>query len=80
MRIASWNINHIRQRLRLLVGWLARTHPDVVALQEFKCPTAQFPEHKLRAVGYACVFPGQCTCNGVALLARGKSRSRLSNN
>ncbi|MGV2589903.1 UNVERIFIED_CONTAM: endonuclease/exonuclease/phosphatase family protein, partial [Salmonella enterica] len=72
MRIASWNINHIRQRLSLLVDWLARTQPDVVALQELKCPTAQFPEDALKAAGYACVFAGQRTWNGVALLARGQ--------
>lgn len=72
MRVASWNINHINKRLSLLVDWLARTQPEVVALQELKCTTAQFPEHELQAAGYSCVFAGQRTWNGVALLARGQ--------
>ena len=71
MRFATWNINHVNKRIGLLVDWLARTQPDVVALQELKCTTADFPRAALEAAGYRAVVVGQRTWNGVALLARG---------
>ncbi|KQW43268.1 MULTISPECIES: exodeoxyribonuclease III [unclassified Roseateles] len=71
MRVASWNINSIGRRAELLLDWLARTQPDVVALQELKAPTEAFPTAALQAAGYASVVVGQRTWNGVALLARG---------
>ncbi|WP_458233014.1 endonuclease/exonuclease/phosphatase family protein [Roseateles sp. P5_E8] len=36
MRVATWNVNNVVRRLDLLLDWLARTQPDVVALQELK--------------------------------------------
>ncbi|RYF51831.1 MAG: exodeoxyribonuclease III, partial [Comamonadaceae bacterium] len=55
----------------LLVDWLQRTQPEVVALQELKCPTADFPTGAVEAAGYHPVVVGQRTWNGVALLSRG---------
>jgi exonuclease III len=43
MRVATWNINDIRKRLPLLLAWLEATRPDVVALQELKCPPQLAP-------------------------------------
>ncbi len=71
MRVATWNINNVVKRLDLLVDWLGRTRPDVVALQELKTPTADFPTAALEAAGYASLVVGQRSWNGVALLARG---------
>ncbi|WP_077003087.1 exodeoxyribonuclease III [Variovorax sp. KK3] len=71
MRIATWNINNVRTRLPLLLAWLNATQPDVVALQELKTTTEQFPRAELEAAGYGCMVVGQKTWNGVALLARG---------
>jgi exodeoxyribonuclease-3 len=71
MRIATWNVNHVRNRLPLLLAWLDATRPDVVALQELKCTEAAFPFEALAAAGYAAVVVGQRTWNGVALLVRG---------
>ena len=71
MRVATWNINHVTKRLALLVDWLERTKPDVVALQELKTPAASFPSDALREAGYESLVVGQRTWNGVALLARG---------
>lgn len=70
MRVATWNINNVNKRIDRLVDWLQRTRPDVVALQELKCPTAQFPDEALSAAGYRSVAVGQRTWNGVALLGR----------
>ena len=71
MRVATWNINNVNKRIDLLLDWLARTRPDVVALQELKAPTAQFPTEALEAAGYRSVVVGQRSWNGVALLSRG---------
>lgn len=70
MRVATWNVNHIGRHLEPLLDWLARTRPDVVALQELKTPTAGFPVEALRAAGYQSLVVGQNTWNGVALLGR----------
>lgn len=70
MRVATWNINHVNKRLDRLLAWLARTQPDVVALQELKVQTADFPTAVLQSAGYESVIVGQRTWNGVALLAR----------
>jgi len=52
MKIASWNINSLRKRQDRLFAWLEATKPDVVCLQETKCPDEQFPALALQAVGY----------------------------
>jgi len=71
MRVATWNVNNVIRRLDLLLDWLERTKPEVVALQELKTPTELFPAEALREVGYEALVVGQKTWNGVALLARG---------
>ncbi|MEO7335272.1 MAG: exodeoxyribonuclease III [Caldimonas sp.] len=71
MRIATWNINNINLRLPLLLAWLDATKPDVVALQELKSTTKDFPREALARAGYGATVVGQKSWNGVALLARG---------
>ena len=71
MKIASWNVNSLNVRLPHLQRWLQEFRPDVVGLQETKLEDARFPHEALAADGYGCVFSGQKTYNGVALLARG---------
>jgi len=71
MRLATWNINGVVRRLPLLLDWLSRAKPDVVALQETKATDAEFPKAELAAAGYGSVTVGQRPWNGVALLARG---------
>ena len=70
MKIASWNVNSLNVRLPHLVEWLASAAPDVVALQETKLENGKFPVDAISALGYRCVFSGQKTYNGVAILAR----------
>ncbi|MEP6873336.1 MAG: exodeoxyribonuclease III [Burkholderiales bacterium] len=70
MRIATWNINNIKLRLPVLLAWLDATKPDVVALQELKSTTNDFPTRELEQSGYGALAVGQKTWNGVALLAR----------
>lgn len=70
MRIASWNVNSIRQRERHVADWLARVQPDVLFLQELKCEERVFPAETFRALGYEAAVVGQKTYNGVAALCR----------
>src|SRR5881275_2511506 len=76
MKIASWNINSLRKRQERLLDWLAKEEPDVVCLQETKCSDDQFPELALSAAGYRCIFHGQKSYNGVAILSRYELRER----
>lgn len=70
MKIASYNVNGINGRLPVLLRWLEEDHPDVVCLQELKCADDRFPERELRKAGYAAVWHGQRSWNGVAILAK----------
>jgi len=70
MQIATWNVNSLRVRLEQLLPWLQTNAPDIVALQETKVIDEAFPAAALEAAGYHCVFNGQRTYNGVAILAR----------
>ena len=51
MRISSFNVNGIRAAGRRgFHGWLAATDPDVVALQEVRCPLEALPEYSRQRV------------------------------
>ncbi|MDB5632154.1 MAG: Exodeoxyribonuclease [Tardiphaga sp.] len=70
MRIATWNVNSVRQRLDHLLTWLKDCAPDIVCLQEIKCVDEAFPREAIEALGYNVVTHGQKTFNGVALLSK----------
>ena len=70
MRIATWNVNSIRQRMENLQAWLAETSPDIVCLQEIKCTDDAFPREAFETLGYNVAVHGQKTFNGVALLSK----------
>ena len=70
MRIATWNVNSVRQRLDSLQAWLKERDPDIVCLQEIKCQNEAFPREPLEAMGYNVAVHGQKTFNGVALLSK----------
>lgn len=70
MRLATWNVNSIRQRLDNLLAWLKERQPDIVCLQEIKCTDDAFPREALESAGYNVAVHGQKTFNGVALLSK----------
>jgi exodeoxyribonuclease III len=70
MRIATWNVNSIKQRFDNLVSWLRARQPDIVCLQETKCIDKEFPRESLEALGYNVAIHGQKAFNGVALLSK----------
>jgi exodeoxyribonuclease-3 len=70
IRIASWNVNSIRQRLPHLQDWLAAAAPDVACLQETKVQDHEFPRDAYEALGYHVHIYGQKSYNGVAIFSR----------
>ena len=70
MKIVTWNINSLRKRQDRLFTWLQATEPDIVCLQETKCPDEQFPALALQAAGYHSAYHGEKSYNGVAILAK----------
>jgi exodeoxyribonuclease-3 len=70
MKIVSWNINSLRKRQDRLFAWLEATKPDIVCLQETKCPDELFPALALQAAGYRSAYHGEKSYNGVAILAK----------
>jgi exodeoxyribonuclease-3 len=70
IKIATWNINSIRQRLEHLTSWLDHTQTDIVLLQETKVTDDKFPTEPLEERGYNLAFTGQKTFNGVAILSK----------
>src|SRR5262249_51132436 len=70
MRIATWNINSIKQRMDNLIAWLSERQPDVLCLQETKCVDEAFPREPLEAMGYNVAVHGQKGFNGVAVLSK----------
>jgi exodeoxyribonuclease-3 len=70
VRIATWNVNSIKQRLDGALAWLAERQPDIVCMQETKCVDDAFPREPFEALGYNLAVHGQKTFNGVALLSK----------
>jgi exodeoxyribonuclease III len=73
MRIATWNVNSIKQRLPRLFPWLDERQPDVACLQETKLADDAFIEavgDELSRRGYEVAYHGEATWNGVAILSR----------
>ncbi len=71
LTITTWNVNSVRLRLDQVCRFLRDVQPDVLCLQETKCPEDRFPLKEWRSLGYeAVVHCGQKGYNGVAILSR----------
>jgi exodeoxyribonuclease III len=73
MRIATWNVNSVRQRLPRLLQWLDERQPDVLCLQETKLANDLFFEllgDEVGERGYEVLPHGEASWNGVAILSR----------
>ncbi len=73
VRVATWNVNSVRQRVPRLLPWLDQRQPDVVCLQETKLADGAFARllgGELTSRGYAFALHGQAQWNGVAILSR----------
>jgi exodeoxyribonuclease-3 len=73
VRIATWNVNSVKQRVPRLLPWLDERRPDVVCLQETKLGNDAFAAllgSDLEQRGYAYALHGEAQWNGVAILSR----------
>ena len=73
MRVATWNVNSVKQRVPRLLPWLEERRPDVACLQETKLTDHAFDEllgEELAGRGYAVARHGEAQWNGVAILSR----------
>jgi exodeoxyribonuclease III len=73
VRVATWNVNSVKQRMPRLLPWLAQRRPDVVCLQETKLSDAAFTEllgAETAKRGYEIGYVGEAQWNGVAILSR----------
>ena len=70
MKIVSFNVNSLRQRLHQLQAVIDKHAPQFIGLQETKVQDHEFPLDALEAMGYQVIFAGQKTHYGVALMSR----------
>jgi exodeoxyribonuclease-3 len=73
VRIATWNVNSLKQRMPRLLPWLDQRRPDVVCLQETKLgddALAKLLGDALEERGYEVAAHGEAQWNGVAILSR----------
>jgi exodeoxyribonuclease-3 len=71
LTITTWNINSVRLRIELVAKLVRAVRPDIVCLQETKCPDDRFPHKRFRRLGYVhAAINGQKGYHGVAVLSR----------
>ena len=71
LTIATWNINSVRLRIDLVAKFIKAVRPDVLCLQETKCPDDAFPTKRFKRLGYEHIaLNGQKGYHGVATIAR----------
>jgi exodeoxyribonuclease-3 len=71
LTIASWNINSVRLRADLALAFLKKHQPDMLFLQETKCPDDAFPRKLFEKAGYPHIaVRGQKGYHGVATISR----------
>jgi exodeoxyribonuclease-3 len=73
VRVTTWNVNSVKQRVPRLLPWLDERRPDVVCLQETKLTDDAFDQllgQELADRGYQLARHGEAQWNGVAILSR----------
>jgi len=71
LTVTTWNINSVRYRIDLVAKFIKAARPDILCLQETKCPDDAFPRKRFRRLGYEHVaLNGQKGHHGVVVLSR----------
>jgi exodeoxyribonuclease III len=71
LTLTTWNINSVRLRIDLVAKFIKAVRPDILCLQETKCPDDKFPLKRFKRLGYEAVaLNGQKGYHGVAVLSR----------
>ncbi len=79
LSLTTWNINSVRLRIDLVAKFIKAMRPDVLCLQETKCPDDAFPLKRFKRLGYGHVaLNGQKGYHGVAVISKLPFASRDS--
>jgi exodeoxyribonuclease-3 len=71
LTVTTWNINSVRLRINLVAKFIKAVRPDVLCLQETKCPDDAFPIKRFKRLGYEHIaLNGQKGYHGVAIISR----------
>jgi exodeoxyribonuclease-3 len=71
LSVTTWNINSVRLRIDLVAKFIKAVRPDVLCLQETKCPDDAFPRKRFKRLGYEHIaLNGQKGYHGVAVVSR----------
>jgi len=71
LTVTTWNINSVRLRIDLVAKFIKAVRPDILCLQETKCPDDRFPLKRFKRLGYENVaLNGQKGYHGVVVLSR----------
>ncbi len=71
LTVTTWNINSVRLRIDLVAKFIKAVRPDLLCLQETKCPDDAFPLKRFARLGYThAALNGQKGYHGVAVLSR----------
>src|ERR1700694_5811682 len=71
LKVTTWNINSVRLRINLVARFVKAVRPDILCLQETKCPDDRFPFKRFKRLGYENVaLNGQKGYHGVVVLSR----------
>jgi exodeoxyribonuclease-3 len=71
LKFTTWNINSVRLRINLVAKFIKAVRPDVLCLQETKCPDDAFPWKRFKRLGYDHIsLNGQKGYQGVAVISR----------
>ena len=71
LTVTTWNINSVRLRINLVAKFIKAVRPDVICLQETKCPDDAFPRKRFKRLGYEHIaLNGQKGYHGVVVVSR----------
>jgi exodeoxyribonuclease III len=71
LTVTTWNINSVRLRINSVARFIKAARPDVLCLQETKCPDDRFPLKRFKRLGYEHIaLNGQKGYHGVVVLSR----------
>ncbi|MGA3307160.1 MAG: exodeoxyribonuclease III [Xanthobacteraceae bacterium] len=71
LTVTTWNINSVRLRIDLVAKFIKAVRPDILCLQETRCPDDRFPLKRFKRLGYENVaLNGQKGFHGVVVLSR----------
>jgi exodeoxyribonuclease-3 len=71
LTVTTWNINSVRLRIDSVAKFVKAVRPDVLCLQETKCPDDKFPRKRFKRLGYEHIaLNGQKGYHGVVVISR----------